>query len=129
MTVIPSYTILPRSVTSFWDANGLIVEANLATAEMLGVPLTGIINKPFSGFLFKDDQDAYFAMQNAMKKVLATRTAELRLETATGAASSAPPRWAEVQCVPGEEPEGGAHSTRPGPVASASSLVIFIGEK
>ena len=45
---------------------GIIQEANLSCASMLGVERSSLIGKPFSRFIFKDDQDAfYFHLKNA----------------------------------------------------------------
>jgi len=39
---------------------GLILEANLTTAALLGVGRGTLINKPFSQFILKEDKDSYY---------------------------------------------------------------------
>lgn len=42
------------------SANGLITEANLAVATLLGVARSDLVNQPISRFILKDDQDLYY---------------------------------------------------------------------
>lgn len=41
-------------------AKGLIMEANLTAATMLGVPRQALLGQPLTGFILPEDQDAYY---------------------------------------------------------------------
>jgi PAS domain S-box-containing protein len=66
------------------NSNGLIIEANLASSDMLGVPRTNLKNLPLTNFIFNKDQDSYYFFQ---KKVLASdkqQSCELRMQNTEG---------------------------------------------
>jgi PAS domain S-box-containing protein len=66
-------------------ATGLIEEANLAAAEMLGVAKQRLLGEPLSAFIVADDQDIF---HDHRQKLLATRekqTYEMRLQQRDGA--------------------------------------------
>jgi PAS domain S-box-containing protein len=58
---------------------GIIQEANLSCASMLGVERSSIIGKPFSRFIFKDDQDAFYFHRKTLFEANAKQVCELRL--------------------------------------------------
>ena len=66
------------------DATGLILEANLTAANLLGVVArSALVRKPLSRFIEKTDQDTYY---RARKELLATGQAQsLKLRLLTGA--------------------------------------------
>lgn len=53
---------------------GLILEANLKAAELLGVARSALVKQPLSGFVLPEDQDIYYLRR---KKLLETRTNQL----------------------------------------------------
>ena len=83
---------------------GLIVEANLRAAEMLGVPLTVLIHRRLSEFILPDDQDTFYFLRNRMKTVLRERECELRLRRPNETAF-----WIRLQCIPEKTVERRAH--------------------
>ena len=97
------YNFAPVGYITLSD-KGLILQANLTFAEMLGFPKAGLINQPLSAYIVEEDQDIYFLHR---RKVLETRKkqcCELRLRI-----QSAEPFWVQMESVPVESPdsEGG----------------------
>ena len=58
---------------------GLILQANLSCAAMLGVERSSLIRKPFSRFITKDDQDVFYLHQKKLFETKAKQTCELKL--------------------------------------------------
>ncbi len=58
---------------------GLIEEANLTTAKLLGVDRNRLINKPISRFIFKDDQDCFYLNHKLILESDQPRSYELRM--------------------------------------------------
>jgi len=78
------YDFAPIGYFSF-DKNGMIAEVNLAGAKLLDVDRQSLINKPFSTFVSKDDQDIFRAyLKEAMKRETPL-TVEIRLRRKDGA--------------------------------------------
>jgi len=50
--------------------HGLIIEANVTLAAMLGLSQGELAAKPFFRFIFKDDQDAYYALRKQVLESL-----------------------------------------------------------
>ncbi|MCP4339023.1 MAG: PAS domain S-box protein [Desulfobulbaceae bacterium] len=64
--------------------NGMILEANLTSGNMVGVARGQLLNRPLSDFLFPDDQDLFYLH---LKKLLETRqqqSYELRFQKKDG---------------------------------------------
>ena len=57
----------------------IIEEANLSCASMLGVERSSLIGKPFSRFICKDDQDAFYFHRKMLFEANAKQVCELRL--------------------------------------------------
>jgi len=55
------YDLAPMGYLTI-DANGLIKEANLAAATLLGVPRGALAKQPLSRFILKEDQDVYYLL-------------------------------------------------------------------
>ena len=65
------------------SAKGLILEANLTAANLLGVPRSALVKQPLSRFIEKADQDTYYLVR---KQLLETRQAQSsKLQMVTGA--------------------------------------------
>jgi len=80
---------------------GVIQEANLTGAAMLGVERGKLTGQPFSRFITQDTQDIFYLHR---KKLIETRTrqsCELRL-----AKKDALELWVQLECVPIEDGEG-----------------------
>ena len=58
---------------------GLILEANLTGAELLGVTRTDLIKQPFSRYILSEDQDSYYRHRNQLFKTNEPQGCELRL--------------------------------------------------
>ena len=65
------------------DKTGLIVQANLTCAALLGVTRTQLINQSFSQYVFADDQDAYYFFKKQLLEAVSMQSCELRLATET----------------------------------------------
>ena len=59
--------------------NGLILEANLTAATLLGVTRTSLIKKPLTNIILPADQDIYYRHRKALFETGAPQTCELRL--------------------------------------------------
>jgi len=60
--------------------NGLIKKANLTLADMLGVERRGLVNQPFSAFVARADQDAYYLLRQRVLDGSQSGSVELRLQ-------------------------------------------------
>ena len=64
------------------NVRGLIIEANLAAARMLGTTKKGMVKKPFSRFIYRKDQNVYSVHRKKLFKARLLREAlrcELRM--------------------------------------------------
>ena len=74
------YDLAPVGYLTIADS-GIVREANLTVARMLGVARTELIGAPFSRFVVREDQDAYY-----LGRVKGCPAAELRLQRGDGTA-------------------------------------------
>ncbi|MGZ8473645.1 MAG: hybrid sensor histidine kinase/response regulator [Candidatus Deferrimicrobiaceae bacterium] len=58
---------------------GLILEANLRAAEMLGVERNRLVNQPLTGYIHPEDQDSYYLHWNRLLETDARQVFELRM--------------------------------------------------
>jgi PAS domain S-box-containing protein len=58
---------------------GLILQANLACADMLGVGRSSLIRKPFSRFVKMEDQDVFYLHRKTLFETKAKQVCELKL--------------------------------------------------
>jgi PAS domain S-box-containing protein len=77
------------------DGAGLIAEANLAAATLLGVERSRLIKQPLTRYILQEDQDIYYLHHRRL-----AGTSELRLRRADGSAC-----WVRMQSVQGEDNE------------------------
>jgi PAS domain S-box-containing protein len=63
---------------------GLILEANLTAATLLGTVRGDLIKKPISRFILKDDQDIYYLHRNLLFETGESQECDLRLIKADG---------------------------------------------
>ena len=56
---------------------GLILEANLTAATILGVARGVLVNKPITRFILKDDQDIYYLYRKQLLETGVTQTCEI----------------------------------------------------
>lgn len=65
-------------------ATGLIDEANLTAAEMLGVERAGLLGQPFSAFILLADQDIFYRHRQELLAIKDKQAYELRLQKQDG---------------------------------------------
>jgi PAS domain S-box-containing protein len=75
-------------------ANGLILEANLAAAAMLGLRKPALLQKALVGFFLPDDLELFTLHRNRVVES-ALFSWEMRMQPAKGA-----PFWAQLQTIP-----------------------------
>jgi len=90
---------------------GLIQEANLAAASMLGVARGALVKQPISRIILNEDQDIYYLHRKKLLETGEPQTCELRMLKADGTAF-----WAHLAASAEQDP-----STGSGQAPSASS--------
>jgi PAS domain S-box-containing protein len=65
---------------------GLLLEANLTAAALLGVARRELVKRPLSRFIFKQDQDIYYLHRKKLFETGQVQSCELRLVRPDGAA-------------------------------------------
>ena len=81
---------------------GLVLEANLALAALLGMGKISLMNKPLSRFVHKDDQDAYFLHFRQQGDASPRESADLRLVRPDGTS-----QWVTVGSTVAQDGAGG----------------------
>jgi len=66
------------------SGKGLILEANLATATMLGVSQKALVNSPFSGHILAEDHDRYYRQRKMLVETGARTGLDLRMVNSEG---------------------------------------------
>lgn len=61
------------------NADGLILEANLTSANMFGVNRNELIMKPLTSFIFKQDQDSFYIFRKQLAGAKEPNACELRM--------------------------------------------------
>ena len=56
------YDLAPMGYCTVSEA-GLILQANLTAAKLLGVTRSALVNQPFHKFIFREDQDTYYFLR------------------------------------------------------------------
>jgi PAS domain S-box-containing protein len=80
---------------------GLILEANLTAAKLLGVPRGALAKQPFSRFILPEDQDIYYLRRKALAETGAPQAWELRVLKKGGA-----PFWVRVEATTARDEDG-----------------------
>ena len=81
------------------NEGGLILEANLTGANLLGVARRDLVNQPLGRFVVSDDADAYYLNHRQLFRTGEPRAFELRLARKNGAPFSA---WIEATVTANE---------------------------
>ena len=81
--------------------HGLILEANLTAATMLGVSRRDLITQPIARFIVRDDADSYYLHHNLIIKTGTPQTCELRMVTHDGT-----PFWVYLQSTAAQGEDG-----------------------
>lgn len=58
---------------------GLILEANLTVATLLGVPCSALVQRPLHAFVVKDDQDSFYLLCRQLRETGAPQSRQLRV--------------------------------------------------
>ncbi|MDW7672087.1 MAG: response regulator [Bacillota bacterium] len=80
---------------------GLIREANLTAAGMLGENRERLIRMPFTSYILRDDQDVFYRMQRRLYQFRKPQQCELRMQGPSGK-----PFWARLEAVIQQETDG-----------------------
>lgn len=80
---------------------GLIVEANLTAAALLGVDRGALIGQPFTMFILNEDQDIYYLHRRHLSEAIPPRTCELRMMRNDGEAY-----WARLEAIASQDRSG-----------------------
>jgi formate hydrogenlyase transcriptional activator len=86
---------------------GLILEANLTSAHMLGVERSLLIGKPFSRFITSDTQDVFYFHRKKLFETQNKQTCELKLLKKDGSQF-----YAQLECILIKDMEGNITQTR-----------------
>ncbi len=82
---------------------GLILEANLTAAKLLGVARGALVKQPLSRFILPEDQDIYYRHRKQLFETGAPQAWELRLVR-----KDAAPFWARVEATTAQDADGAA---------------------
>jgi len=80
---------------------GLILEANLTAAKLLGVPRAALVKQPLSRFILPEDQDIHYRRRKQLLETGAPQSWELRLLR-----KDAAPFWARVEATTAQDADG-----------------------
>jgi len=94
------YDLAPVGYCSVGE-DGLIRQANLTVASLLGRPREQLLDRPISHFIFKDDQDIYYLLRRKLLDTGQAPPCELRLEKL-----GSPPFWAQLATVLARDNKG-----------------------
>lgn len=88
------YDLAPVGYLTLND-QGLILNANLAAADMLHATRTDLLNKPMTQLIHRDDQDVYYLNRKQTIETGEFRVWEMRMVRGDGT-----PFWARLQATP-----------------------------
>ena len=83
------------------DEKGLIIQANLTLADMLGVSREKLIRQHLSAYVVAEDQDVYFSHKRNLLETHKKSTCELRLSAVDGESL-----WVEITSIVAEGSNG-----------------------
>jgi diguanylate cyclase (GGDEF)-like protein/PAS domain S-box-containing protein len=78
------YDLAPVGYCSVNEA-GLITQANLTLATLLGEKRSALLHRPFSNLVIREDQDMWYPLRRSLRDGSPAQTAELRLRLNAGA--------------------------------------------
>ena len=94
------YDLAPVSYITV-NEPGLILEANLTAATLLGMPRGALVKQPLSRFILKEDQDFYYLQRKQLFQTGKPQACELRLVRKDGTMI-----WAHLAATAAEEDQG-----------------------
>ena len=80
---------------------GLILEANLTAAGLLGVGRSALVKQPLTRFILPEDQDIYYRHRKQLFETGAPQVCELRMLRADAA-----PFWARLEATEAQDADG-----------------------
>ena len=80
---------------------GLILEANLTAATLLGVARGALVKRPLPRFILPEDQDIYYRHRKQLFETSAPQVCELRMLRADAA-----PFWARLEATAAQDADG-----------------------
>jgi PAS domain S-box-containing protein len=80
---------------------GLILEANLTAATLLGVARAALVNQPLSRFVLREDQDIYYLHRKVLLETCAPQAWELRMLK-----NDAAPFWVRIEATTARGADG-----------------------
>ncbi len=95
------YDLAPVGYFSLSE-HGLILQANLAGADFLGVPRTALVKQPLSRFILPEDQDIYYQHHRQLVKTGDPQNCELRIKRADAAIV-----WARLETTAIQDSDSG----------------------
>ena len=66
------------------NSDGLILEANLESAQILTTSRKNLINQSFTNFIYCEDQDIYYMLRKKITSLKKRQLCELRMQNSTG---------------------------------------------
>jgi PAS domain S-box-containing protein/putative nucleotidyltransferase with HDIG domain len=84
------------------NEQGMILEANLAAATLLGATRGALIRQPLHRFILKEDQDIYYRRRKLLFETEAPQVCELRL----GKKDAAAPVWVRIDATAAQDADG-----------------------
>ena len=87
------YDLAPMGYLTL-NERGLIVEANLTAAVLLGIVKSTLANRPLAQFVSREDQDSWYQYRKRLVETRAPQNCELRMLRAGGA-----PLWVRVEAT------------------------------
>ena len=82
---------------------GLILEANLTAADLLGVAVGALVKQPITRFILKEDKDIYYQHRKLLFEAGVPQVCELRLVQKDGAQF-----WARLESIAARDADGAA---------------------
>ena len=86
------------------DAHGLILQANLRAASLLGMARAALVHEPLNRFIVPEDQDSWYQRRRQLLRTALPQFCELRMKTDNGT-----PLW--VQLAASVVPAAGGAAT------------------
>ena len=98
---------------------GLIQEANLTAARLLGIGKQLLIKKPFTNFIYNEDQDVYYRHRKLLLESSASQVCEVRILNRQG-----DPFWARLESMVAPEGMDGAPGSLGQPLGTVCRTVM-----
>jgi len=94
------YDLAPMGYVTVSE-QGLILEANLTAATLLGVARGALVKQQISRFILKEDQDVYYWLHKTLLETGKPQACELRMRKQDGA-----PFWARLEATATQNADG-----------------------